>query len=57
MTALNQVKSMMIQLTREGIGVNYWMQKYSRTESDPFKQIESLRKEYSLTAQVNAEGK
>ena len=56
MTALNQVKSMMIQLTREGIGVNYWMQK-TLTKSDPFKQKESLRKEYSSTAQVNAAGK
>ena len=28
-----------------------------QTESDPFKQKESLRKEYSSTAQVNAEGK
>ena len=28
-----------------------------QTESDPFKQKESLRKEYSSTAQVNAEDK
>ena len=28
-----------------------------QTESDPFKQKESLRKEYSSTAQVNAAGK
>ena len=28
-----------------------------QTESDPFKQKESLRKEYSSTAQMNAEGK
>ena len=57
MTALNQVKSMMIQLKREGIGVNSWMQKKQQTESDPFKQKECLRKEYSSTAQVNAAGK
>ena len=28
-----------------------------QTESDPFKQNESFRKEYSSTAQVNAAGK
>ena len=28
-----------------------------QTESDPFKQKESLRKKYSSTAQVNAAGK
>ena len=57
MTALNQVKSMMVQLTRGRNRHELLNAEKQQTESDPFKQKESLRKEYSSTAQVNAAGK